>query len=143
MTSIINTALINTVQIIGHSTINSIYKTSDYIINGAHPEISEKLNKLDITNKIKIIEALIIELSENQKFKNKKSIKLSLESIHNTISNIEKELQLIKIECDYHTTKYFNYWRIPDCLNNLENVNNLYIQLNERIELLKEIIRMI
>ena len=143
MTSIINTALINTVQLLGHSTLKNIYITTDYIINGSHPEISEKLNKLDISNRIKIIEALLIELHENQKYKYKKSIQISLESIHSTITKIEKELQLIKIECDYHTTKYFNYWRTPNCLDNLLNVEELAFLLNERIELLREIIKMI
>lgn len=143
MTSIINTALINTVQLLGHSTLTNIYNTTDYIINGSHPEISEKLNKLDISNRIKIIEALLIELHENQKYKYKKSIQISLESIHSTITKIEKELQLIKIECDYHTTKYFNYWRTPNCLDNLLNVEQLAFLLNERIELLREIIKMI
>ncbi len=143
MTSLINTALINTVQLLGHSTLKSIYITTDYIINGSHPEISEKLNKLDISNRIKIIEALLIELHENQKYKYKKSIQISLESIHSTITKIEKELQLIKIECDYHTTKYFNYWRTPNCLQNLLNVEQLAFLLNERIDMLREIIKMI
>ena len=143
MSSLINTALINTVQLLGHSTLTSIYNTTEYIINGSHPEISEKLNKLDISNRIKIIEALLTELHENQKYKYKKSIQISLESIHSTITKIEKQLQLIKIECDYHTTKYFNYWRTPNCLENLLNVEQLAILLNERIDLLKEIIKMI
>ncbi len=143
MTSIINTALLNTAQLLGHSTLLSIYNTTDYIINGSHPEISEKLNKLDISNTIKIIEALIIELHESEKYKYKKSIQISLESIHSTINKIEKELQIIKIECDYHITKYFNYWRTPNCVDNLKNVETLTNLLNERINLLKDIIKLI
>ena len=141
--SLLNTTILNTVHLIGHATFTSIYNTSDYIINGSHPHISDKLDKLDITNRIKIIEAFITELHENPKYKYKKSIKLSLESIHSTIIYIESELQLIKEECDYHQTKYFNYWRTPDCMKNVEQVEQLTLLLTERIGLLREIIKMI
>ena len=141
--TLLDSTIVNTVQLIAHTTLLSIYNTSDYIINGSHPHISEKLEKLDIINRIKIIEALINEIHENSKYKYKKSIQLSLESIHSTINSIESELQIIKTECDNHKNMYFNYWRTPNCLLNLDKVEHLTKLLSERIDLLREIIKMI
>ena len=124
-------------------SIQNIYETAEYIITGCHPDISNKLQEIDVVNKIKIIDAFITECESNTKYNTKKSIELSINSIHSLIEQINNELTLIKEECEYHKTKYFNYWRNPNCQENLKNVIQFSIILDLRLNLLRDIINMI
>lgn len=143
MTSIITTQLLTTAAHIGSVTLSSIYHTTEFLISGSHIHVSETLEDLDIVNKIKIIEALIIELTDNDKYKFKKSVKLALDSVHDIIAKINTELLDIKKECEYHETRYFHYWRYPNCTQLLINLQKHISILDHRVDLLKEIIKII
>lgn len=143
MSSVLTTQLITTAAHIGSVTISSIYHTSDFLINGSHVHVSDTLEELDIINKVKIIESFIIELTENNKYKFKKSIKLALDSVHDIIDKINIELLDIKKECEYHETRYFHYWRYPNCNQLLTNLKKHISILDHRVDLLKEIIKII
>ena len=43
------------------NSIQNIYETAEYIITGCHPDIINKLQEIDVVNKIKIIDAFITE----------------------------------------------------------------------------------
>lgn len=143
MSTYITTNVISGITHLCSLSIHNIYSTTEYIINGSHPDISNKIEHIDIINKIKIIEAFITECTSNNKFNNKESIKLSIDSIHTLILKINIELNQIKDECDYHKTKYFNYWRTPNCELNLSNVINYSEILDLRLNLLRDLINMI
>ena len=140
MAQLISNAIVTTVFHIGSFSINSIYSTTEFLINGSNAHISERIEKIDIVNKIKIIEAFISEVTTNCSLKYKKSIHLALESIQSIIDKINQELLDIKRECEYHQTKYFHYWRKPCCENLFTNLQNHILILDERMKILKEII---
>ena len=143
MSTYITTNIISGLAHICSISIQNVYSTAEYIINGSHPDISNKIEKTDIINKIKIIDAFIIECNSNDKFNNKQSVKLAIDSLHTLILKINIELNQIKDECIYHKTKYFNYWRTPKCETNLLNVIKYSDILDSRLQLLRELIIMI
>ena len=95
MAQLISNAIVTTVFHIGSFSINSIYSTTEFLINGSNAHISERIEKIDIVNKIKIIEAFISEVTTNCSLKYKKSIHLALESIQSIIDKMKVSDKLL------------------------------------------------
>ena len=141
MTDILSSSFVNTVFHFGKYSFHNIYTTTDFLINGSNSHISERLEKLDIKDKIKIIDAFIGEVTINESLKYKKSINLALESIQSVITKINDELLEIRKECDLHETRYFHYWRVPNCEYLFTNLINHIEILDKRMIILKDIIQ--
>ena len=114
-------------------SIKSIHDTYSYLHSTDHNSIKESIEKLDIKDKIMIIESL---LNEIKKTPIKKSVKLSTNSVGHCIEDINESLKELKARIEYHNTKYFNSWRSfnsDDIIEKLKNKNKL---LDNRLDLL-------
>lgn len=143
MESYITKNLLHGIFKLSEISFHQLYTTTEFILKGAHPDIIQKIEQIDILNKIKIIEAFITECHDNPKYNMKRSVEISITSIHNILVLLEKELKKIKEECEYHKTKYFSYWRYPNCSENVERVINYSVILDKRLEFLQDIIKLI
>lgn len=94
--------------------------------------IDKVLCKLDINNKVKVIELLCNSLpSELKETDNNSAINFCLENLHDMVIRIREDLKQIKHIIDYHNSKYFTSWRSLDARKELNNLK-LHTELLEQ-----------
>ena len=87
-----------------------------------HPDIKKTTDKIDLYNKLMIIDNFIKNIPKD--LEKNECISLSLNSIHDIVFQINNELTLIKKIIEEHTQKYFYYFRKHDYYIQLENIIN-------------------
>lgn len=114
-------------------TLSSI---KNILSNNSLPEIvliKEKLESMDLENKLEIIHSLIIDLREsNLKEYHKKAI----ENLNQLVDKIKVELDDVNQKINYHLTKYLYSWRALDLNNNILNIQHHNNILDKRLNLL-------
>jgi len=134
MALMITTTLIDSFLSVCLKTMSLTYSTSEFLICGTHTHIKNRIEKLDIVNKIEIISEFI---KENQFNINKhKSLTLAVSKIMDVIKQINCELENIQNECKSFEQRYFTYWRTPDCENYIKTLENLCIIFKDRYTIL-------
>jgi peptidoglycan hydrolase CwlO-like protein len=129
--------LIQTVK----TTSSGIIGTIKYISSHNNIDLTllqKDLENIDLENKISIINQFIEEI-ENRK-NVKESIKSSINSVHDMLDKINKELDLIKDDIQYHQTKYFNTWRSIYCDDKIDNIKSHNEILDKRFDLLMKLL---
>lgn len=106
-----------------------------------HPDIKNTLIKLDLNNKLTIIDNFIKNVPE--KYQHNKCINISLDGIHNIIIEINNELTLINKIVEDHSKKYFYYIRKYDYYDNLKNLEKLNKILDDRFHLFLKLLKTI
>tara|TARA_B110000971_G_scaffold161285_1_gene164830 strand:- start:44 stop:466 length:423 start_codon:yes stop_codon:yes gene_type:complete len=103
-----------------------------------HPDIKNTTDKIDLYNKLIIIDNFMkiipTYLEDNI------CISTSLQSIHEIILQIQNELELINNIIETHSQKYFYYFRKHDYYIQLENIVNYKKILDERFNILLKLI---
>ena len=97
-------------------------------------EIKQKLELLDINNKISVINLIIEENIE--KYSDKKSINLVFNSIKEILEQLNNELSGLKNKIEDNKQLYFSYFRkinLNTEIKSIENHNNI---LDKRFDLL-------
>ena len=114
----------------------SLYNNVD-----ANKEIIQFLNKIDITNTVQILNNLIKELNINEKTPN--TIVACLESIHDTIKDIEMEIKDIQNRLEYNRSLYFcKGLRSYKFNNSIRRMDILNTRLEIRMNILFKIIQL-
>jgi hypothetical protein len=86
--------------------------------------IDKVLCKLDINNKVKVIELLCNSIQSRvlKETDDSSAINFCLENLHDMVIRIREDLKQIKSKIDYHNSKYFTSWRSLDARMELNNL---------------------
>jgi len=103
-----------------------------------HPDIKNTTDKIDLHNKLMIIDNFMKIIPKE--LENNKCVSVCLNSIHDIIMQIQNELSQINKVIETHQEKYFNYFRKYDYYSQLNNLINYKKILDERFETLLKII---
>lgn len=103
-----------------------------------HPDIIKKTDKIDLYNKLMIIDNFMKIIPNN--LEDNKCISTCLNSIHDIILQIQNELALINKIIDDHTLKYFYYFRKHDYYIQLDNIVIYKKILDDRFDILLKLI---
>ena len=103
-----------------------------------HPDIKKTTDKIDLYNKLMIIDNFINNIPKN--LEKNECISLSLNSIHDIVVQINNELTLINKIIEEHTLKYFYYFRKFDYYKQLTNIVDYKKIMDERFDILLKLI---
>ena len=103
-----------------------------------HPDIKNTTDKIDLYNKLMVIDNFMKMIPNN--LENNKCISTSLKGIHDIILQIQNELELINNIIETHSQKYFYYFRKHDYYIQLDNIVNYKKILDERFDILLKLI---
>lgn len=122
-------------------TIKSIMNLLSNISNIRKKEYETsvvELEKLDIYNTINIIGELVREQNNNKELPD--SVKNGVLSVHDILSKIERELDIIINSITIHEQKYFTKWRTFNCSVNINTIKAHEHILRKRYKLLRDMI---
>lgn len=105
---------------------------------GHYPDLQNTTSKIDLHNKLIIIENFITIIPTH--YEKIKCISTSLHSLHDSIVQIHNELSIINTIIEQHSSKYFSYWRTPTYYNNLDNLIKFKDLLDNRFDTLLKLI---
>jgi len=103
-----------------------------------HPDIKKTTDKIDLYNKLIIIDNFMKTIPNS--LEDNECISSTLKSIHDIILQIQNELELINNIIETHPQKYFYYFRKHDYYIQLENIINYKKILDERFDMLLKLI---
>ena len=103
-----------------------------------HPDIKKVTTDIDLHNKLMIIDNFTKNIPN--KLEDNKCISMCLNSIHDSIVQINNELALINKIIEDHTLKYFYYFRKFDYYKQLTNIKIYKNILDERFDTLLKLI---
>jgi hypothetical protein len=123
------------------ATTSSISNIISYIIseptnNSEH--IKQFLTKSDLYFTITTIQAFINEQTMND---SQKSVASALEGVSEILTTLHDDLQLIKIECENHKSKWFSGYRTFTWSKSIETLESHSNILNHRYNLLFELLK--
>ncbi len=101
-------------------------------------DIKNELSKIDLENKVMVIEELIREYEKKEV---RPSIKRAILGVNEILSKIHDELTTIKEAVEAHQKKYFNSWRSFDCKYNIRTLQKHKAILDERYDLLIDLLK--
>lgn len=104
-------------------------------------ELEQLEKEIDLLETIKIYESWIIELGQKKKelIESSKTIKLSIESIHNTLEDLQQILQQIETRVNRHQQRWFNTWRTQDFTKEINELKLKKKILDNRFNILQQI----
>lgn len=104
-------------------------------------ELEELEKEIDLLETIKIYESWIIELGHKKKelIESSNTIKLSIESIHNTLEDLHQILQHIETRVNRHQQRWFNTWRNQDFSKEINELKLKKKILDNRFNILQQI----
>jgi hypothetical protein len=117
-------------------TASSIYNLLYGITKYSGPGKSKIINtliKLDIETTVRLVDSLLKEIPKDKM--GSVTIKQSIESLHEIIASIEKELSVIFSRLNYNEKIWLKYWRSYDCSNNLDRLNTYKSILDNRLKI--------
>lgn len=99
--------------------------------------VDKVLAELDIGNKIKTMDLLCKDLSNNKSYSDEKdsTINFCLDNLHDMIIRIREDLRQISCKIKSHKTKYFNNFRSVDVKEQLNNLKLHSKLLDQRYDL--------
>jgi hypothetical protein len=103
-----------------------------------HPDIKKTTDKIDLYNKLMVIDNFMKIIPNN--LENNKCISTCLNSIHDIILQIQNELALINKIIEDHSHKYFYYFRKHDYYIQLDNIVIYKKILDDRFDILLKLI---
>ena len=116
-------------------TSGKIYQILKEPLDIVHPNIKTTFEEIDIEMKLKIIETLIHSLSHPTP-----PVKICLDYLSKTITEINKNISDIYQEVEYHKSKYLSNWRNPNYTNLLEILKTNTKVLDNRTEILLKLL---
>ena len=114
------------------ATNSKLYEVlSDYMCGEAY--IKSKIEKLDITYKLEVIESYISEVSDAAH--ERPSIHKALTGIHEMCEKLHNELDEMLKKIKAHNQKYFYYLRSFDVSSDLMNIETHVYNLDHRFKM--------
>jgi hypothetical protein len=114
------------------ATNSKLYEVlSDYMCGEVY--IKSKIEKLDITYKLEVIESYISEVSDAAH--ERPSIHKALTGIHEMCDNLHNELDEMLKKIKAHKQKYFYYLRSFDVSSDLANIETHVHNLDHRFKM--------
>jgi hypothetical protein len=104
-------------------------------------ELEELEKEIDLLETIKIYESWIVELGQKKRelIESSNTIKLSIESIHNTLEDLHQILQQIETRVKRHQHRWFNNWRTQDFTKEINELKLKKRILDNRFKILQQI----
>jgi hypothetical protein len=104
-------------------------------------ELEELEKELDLLETIKIYESWIIELNIKKKelIEQSPTIRMSIESIHNSLEDLHQILKQIEIRVARHHTRWFNGWRKQNFIKEIGELKLKKKILDNRFNILQQI----
>lgn len=132
------------VKAVSFTASNIYYLTSNIYSSPKTTSIKEleQLEKeLDLLETIKIYESWIIELGQKKKdlLESSNTIKLSIESIHNSLEDLHQILKQIEVRVNRHQQRWFNSWRSQDFTKEINELKLKKKILDSRFKILQQI----
>ena len=108
-----------------------------------HPKVQTLLSHLDLQSDLKVIQALVEEISIKELEEGQYDVvDVALEQVKDMMILIKDELEKIQIEINNHESKYFAEYREPNFNINLNHLIENKIILDKRVDLLIKLIMM-
>tara|TARA_B100001175_G_C19513186_1_gene645308 strand:+ start:4439 stop:4897 length:459 start_codon:yes stop_codon:yes gene_type:complete len=133
------------VSLLTNGVIGMAIHDTSYVLLGLvkdviveHPDIKKTTDKIDLHNKLIIIDNFIKNIPKD--LEKNECILLSLNSIHDIVIQINNELTLINKIIEDHSLKYFYYFRKFDYYKQLNNIVNYKKIMDERFDILLKLI---
>tara|TARA_Y100000591_G_C21775457_1_gene668032 strand:- start:597 stop:1055 length:459 start_codon:yes stop_codon:yes gene_type:complete len=133
------------VSLLTNGVVSMAINDTSYLLLGLvknviveHPDIKKTTDKIDLYNKLMIIDNFM-KIIPNE-LEDNKCISTCLTSIHDIIVQIQNELAIINKIIEDHTEKYFYYFRKHDYYVQLDNIVNYKKILDERFDILLKLI---
>lgn len=104
-------------------------------------ELEQLEKELDLIETIKIYESWINELHEKKKdlIEGSNTIKISIESIHNSLEDLHQILKQIETRVTRHQARWFNGWRKQDFSKEINELKIKKKNLDSRFKILQHI----
>lgn len=104
-------------------------------------ELEQLEKELDLLETIKIYESWIIELGHKKKnlLESSNTIKLCIESIHNSLEDLHQILKQIETRVTRHQLKWFSGWRHQDFSKEINELKLKKKILDNRFKILQQI----
>lgn len=133
------------VSLLTNGVVSMAISDTSYLLLGLvkdviieHPDIKKTTDKIDLYNKLMIIDNFIKNIPKD--LEKNECISLSLNSIHDIVVQINNELTLINKIIEEHTLKYFYYFRKFDYYKQLNNIVDYKKIMDERFDILLKLI---
>jgi len=133
------------VSLLTNGVIGMAIHDTSYVLLGLvkdviveHPDIKKTTDKIDLHNKLIIIDNFIKNIPKD--LEKNECILLLLNSIHDIVIQINNELTLINKIIEDHSLKYFYYFRKFDYYKQLNNIVNYKKIMDERFDILLKLI---
>lgn len=126
-------------------TCSKTIELVSYLATNKHPsfeELNSQLRQCDLKAKVSKIHQLIVEFIEREKtgYEFKKSIKMGIQDLDESITQINEHLNKIKELHDHHKSLYLNTWRSTNCELEIMKLKELNEVLEHRFSDLEKII---
>lgn len=104
-------------------------------------ELEQLEKELDLLETIKIYESWIVELGQKKKelIETSNTIKISIESIHNSLEDLHQILKQIEARVERHQKKWFSGWRSQDFTKEINELKLKKKILDNRFKILQQI----
>jgi hypothetical protein len=104
-------------------------------------ELEQLEKELDLLETIKIYESWIVELGQKKKelIETSNTIKISIESIHNSLEDLHQILKQIETRVERHQKKWFSGWRSQDFTKEINELKLKKKILDNRFKILQQI----
>ena len=120
------------------NTTRGIINSLTYLMKQEiHPQLEKELVKLDLIPCISVFAAIAQE--DDRELDN--SLHIALNYVHATIDDINKLLHAIQSEMKIHEERWFSTWRTPNVYSQLEQIKELKVLLDKRIELFIQMVQ--
>jgi hypothetical protein len=120
-------------------TTNNIYTGIDVILD-KHFEFKTLLEDLDINTKLDIINTFVCNLKEDTKTYSKTILK-TLDYLIDIFKKIEREIDKIKVEIEEHNQRWFRVFITPKYKNSINNLIKLLKILDNRFDILLNLLK--
>lgn len=136
MLSVISNVSIEAIIIV----IRKIHDIMDLIFDSNQHDIKNKIINLDLADKLKEIEAFIIDLQTiNIEKIGKQSLVISIHSLHKSIELIHKSLESLSTSLLEHKEKFFSIWISFD--SHYDQISKYDALLNMRYKRVKDLMK--
>lgn len=104
-------------------------------------ELEQLEKETDLLETIKIYESWIVELGTKKRelIESSNTIKISIESIHNSLEDLHQILKQIEARVERHQKKWFSDWRTQDFTKEINELRLKKKILDNRFKILQQI----
>lgn len=123
------------------SIIKKIHYLMDIILDSDHHDLKSKIMNLDLSDKLKEIEAFMRDLQNLNLDHSKESLVISVDSLHKSIELIHNSLEQLSVKILEHKEKYLSSWRSVDYNNHYEDIAKYDSLLTLRYNRVKDLLK--